>query len=368
MPTPYLTPALLPPTFVRGIYSHQGFRVENNQARDAIIAATETLLTFATTDSVLTFRERFVDAWSSLHDSNVRRQMIAIAAMIAGDCYCDKWSDASQTSESLCDATLQIVSALLTTHFGGFDVDVAVGNDFSRAIRKSQNHYREFDTTCGSYRLAERFLKITDRVSMEVGNSCQDRGFVNASPDHLQFGEGLRWYTAVVFRVGDRTVRVDCFGNCQIAEGDYRVFNLRSVNMAVESIASVVAVLMALNAPSMTSRALANYCAANCGRSFLGGIMTTPGSRRCGITVRHWRRMYRYSLPFARFTAFAANFPRPVRNWRESDARFHGNAYPVATARTIRRRARLWNWNAIPTEVAAIMARDLELHLEDPTE
>jgi hypothetical protein len=34
----------------------------------------------------------------------------------------------------------------------------------------------------------------------------------------------------------------------------------------------------------------------------------------------------------------------------------------------IRRRARLWNWNAIPAEVAAIMSRDLELHLDEPTE
>lgn len=110
--------------------------------------------------------------------------------------------------------------------------------------------------------------------------------------------------------------------------------------------------------------ALRDYADRNCGFSWTDGQrLTTPLGRRSGARAAQWR--YWWGLYASEFGPWVrANLPVIPRDWRARDAeRCVAAGLTAAPART---RPTAWNWNRIPAEVAAIMERDLTLHLEEP--
>lgn len=364
MPTYACVPA---PDHFTGIANGLTFRTDRPESRSAALAIFENLntLLFGSRGGV-SISEAFRMTW----EHGGRSGYVNFAQMVRGQSYVDALRSETDAN-ALRDLTLSIIRDYVTTNIAPISFDESGQNEIDRNVCRFLRHLSCLRSWRQQY--GESTLKLNQSVSVYLNTSAADARFVNHPDQDIPMAVRLtdnRYEQPIVFRVamdqGHAIVRVNRHGFFQIDRGDAPIRHLRTVNVADDSIERRLLITLMQHPQAVTGRAIAAFCQVNNGRSWFGGVMTTPATRRAGMSVRVFRGLYR-GLGDETLTSFARQFPRPARGWRESDRVAHGPAYP-ATARVIRRRARLWNWNAIPTDVAAIMSRDLELHLDDPTE
>jgi hypothetical protein len=295
--------------------------------------------------------------------SSFRQFAYQYAAMLDGS-FLQAWDADGATEDTIEDAAYAIIHADVMRRLGALTANVSSLPTSLPII--------------ASARFASSFMsRYSTRGPLALGASLVLLGATSEADTYYAHGDRL-WIPAMGRFAAKVRLRTDAFNCIMVVDERGNAWrpdtcegvSLVAVDQNGTDAFSFLARQFSMTMWSRVSAALSEHCRANHGRSWFGEILVTPSTRRCGMNRRQYETSFRFPSGIRTFTAFARNQPRVASGWRNRDAAHHGDQYPArpTTARVIRRRARLWNWDAIPSDVAAIMSRDLELHLDDPTE
>jgi hypothetical protein len=217
-------------------------------------------------------------------------------------------------------------------------------------------------TYCGRFTWGTEFVFHNDTYLPFMAGDC-----VRVRMNHWSLNAN-RFYQFNIDRRGNVMVIADPTMHNSHNEAA-NVFSLNGIDVDAlyqsPQVRALRLILCQVNIRPVVLRALRTYADANRGLGWFGNVLTTPMTRRAGLTQYQWN--IRLGFNRSDFAAHSRTLPRLPRGWRVSEAAANGLPVPT-TARRIRAAARAWDWDRIPTDVSAIMLSDLQLDLSDPTE